>query len=56
MVGRRAAGSKGLDTVVYKGGEASKGFDLKTGRGWAASELKALAERFSIPIQEVKTR
>ncbi len=57
VTGRRAAGSVGLDAVVYHNGVPVAGFDLKTGRGWSPAELKVIQARFkAIPITEVKTK
>jgi hypothetical protein len=56
IVGRRAAGSKGVDAVVYRNGAPVRGFDLKTGRSWSATELQEVERRFGVGVTQIHTR
>jgi RHS repeat-associated protein len=56
VVPRRASGSRGVDVMVYVNGIPVRGFDLKTGRPWTASELKDLERRFGVTITQIQTR
>ncbi len=56
IVGRRAAGSLGLDAVVNQNGFAVAGFDLKTGAGWEANTVSQVQIRFNnIPVTQIRT-
>jgi RHS repeat-associated protein len=56
VTSRRARGSLGLDALVSLNGVPVRGFDLKTGRGWSATELGKIEERFGVPVTQIRTR
>jgi hypothetical protein len=56
VTARHAAGSLGLDSILYERGRPALGFDLKTGRAWSASELAERQRRFGISITQIRTR
>ena len=56
VVGRRAAGSLGVDAVVNQNGAAVLGMDLKTGAAWSANALNQIQTRFNnIPVIQIRT-
>ncbi len=56
VVKRRARGSLGVDVIVYKGGVAIAGFDLKTGHSWSPAELAAIERRFGVTVTQINTK